>query len=47
MGGHFTGALAYADDITLLSPSMSRMRNMQLSLMSHLMAKKSVVVIQG
>ena len=25
MGGHFTGALAYADDITLLSPSMSGM----------------------
>ena len=23
MGGHFTGTLAYADDITLLSPSMS------------------------
>ena len=26
MGGHFTGALAYADDITLLSPSMSGVR---------------------
>ena len=23
MGEHFTGSLAYADDITLLSPSMS------------------------
>ena len=23
MGGHFIGALAYVDDITLLSPSMS------------------------
>ena len=54
MGGHFTGALAYADDITLLSPSMPGLRtlvkfvrNMQLSLMSHLMAKQSVVVFQG
>ena len=28
MGGHFTGALAYADDITLLSPSMSGMRTL-------------------
>ena len=26
MGGHFTGALAYADDMTLLSPSMSGSR---------------------
>ena len=26
MGGHFTGALAYVDDITLLSPSMSGLR---------------------
>ena len=28
MGGHFTGALAYADDITLLSPSMSGLRTL-------------------
>ena len=28
MGGHFTGALAYADDIILLSPSMSGMRTL-------------------
>ena len=28
MGGHFTGALAYADDITLLSRSMSGMRTL-------------------
>ena len=28
MGGHFTGALAYTDDITLLSPSMSGMRTL-------------------
>ena len=27
-GGHFTGALAYADDITLLSPSMSGLRTL-------------------
>ena len=28
MGGHFTGALAYADDITLLTQSMSGMRTL-------------------
>ena len=28
MGGHFTGALAYADDIILLSPSMSGLRTL-------------------
>ena len=28
MGGHFTGALAYADDITLQSPSMSGLRTL-------------------
>ena len=28
MGGHFTGALAYADDITLLSPSMYGLRTL-------------------
>ena len=28
MGGHFTGALAYADNITLLSPSMSGLRTL-------------------
>ena len=28
MGGQFTGALAYADDITLLSPSMSGLRTL-------------------
>ena len=28
MGGHFTGALAYTDDITLLSPSMSGLRTL-------------------
>ena len=28
MGGHFTGALTYADDITLLSPNMSGMRTL-------------------
>ena len=28
MGGHFTRALAYADDITLLSPSMSGLRTL-------------------
>ena len=28
MGGHFTGALAYADDIALLSPSMSGLRTL-------------------
>ena len=28
MGGHFTGALAYADDITLLTPSMSGLRTL-------------------
>ena len=28
MSGHFTGALAYADDITLLSPSMSELRTL-------------------
>ena len=28
MGGHFTGVLAYADDITLLSPSMSGIRTL-------------------
>ena len=28
MGEHFTGALAYADDITLLSPSMSGLRTL-------------------
>ena len=54
MGGHFTGALAYSDNIRLLSPSMSGLRtlikfvrNMQLSLMSHFMVKKSVGVFQG
>ena len=26
IGGHYTGTLAYADDITLLSPSMSWLR---------------------
>ena len=28
LGGHFTGALLYADDITLLSPSMSGKRTL-------------------
>ena len=28
MGGHYTGALAYANNITLLSPSMSGMRTL-------------------
>ena len=28
MGRYFTGALAYADDITLLSPSMSGLRTL-------------------
>ena len=28
MGGHFTGALAYVDDITLLSPSMFGLRSL-------------------
>ena len=28
IGGHFTGALAYADDIILLSPSMSGLRTL-------------------
>ena len=28
MGGHFTGALPYADDITLLSPSTSELRTL-------------------
>ena len=30
MGGHFTGALAYADDITLLSPSMPGLGTLSL-----------------
>ena len=54
IGRHFTGALAYADNITLLSPSMSGMRtlsnvviNMQLSLMSHLMAKSPLLFFRG
>ena len=54
MGRHFTGALAYVDDITLLSPSMSGLRTLskvceeyELSLMLHLMANKSVSVFQG
>ena len=29
MSEHFTGALAYADDITLLSPSMSAFRTLK------------------
>ena len=28
MGGHYGGALAYADDITLISPSMTGLRKM-------------------
>ena len=28
MGGHYAGALAYADDITLKSPSMTGLRKM-------------------
>ena len=28
MGGHFTGALAYADNITLLSPNMMGLRTL-------------------
>ena len=28
MGGHYAGALAYADDITLISPSMTVLRKM-------------------
>ena len=28
IGGHFTGVLAYADDITLLSPSISGLRTL-------------------
>ena len=28
MGGHYAGALAYADDITLMSPSMTGLRKM-------------------
>ena len=28
MGGHFSGAMAYADDITLLSPSMYGLRTL-------------------
>ena len=46
MGGHFTGALPYADDITLLSPSMFGLKTLSnvcgehATEMSHLMAKK-------
>ena len=28
MGGHYAGALAYADDITLILPSMTGLRKM-------------------
>ena len=28
MGGHYAGAFAYADDITLISPSMTGLRKM-------------------
>ena len=41
MSGHFTGALAYTDDITAISEYVKFVRNMQLSLMLHLMAKGS------
>ena len=54
MGGHFTGALAYADDITLLYPSMSGLRTLSkvceeyaMSLMSHLMANKVSCCFSG
>ena len=54
MGGHFTGALAYADDITLLSPSMSWMRTLSKVCVEYTTefditfnGKKRSVVFQG
>ena len=53
-GEHFTGVLAYADDITLLSPSMSVLRTLSKVGEEYatefdvtFMAKKAVVVFQG
>ena len=50
MGEHFTGALAYADDITLLSPSMSLSKvceDYATEFDVTFNGKKSVVVFQG
>ena len=55
MGGHFTGALAYVDNSTLLSPSMSGMRTLSKVCEEYATEfdvtfngkKKSVVVFQG
>ena len=54
MGGHFTGALAYADDITLISPSMSGLRTLTKVCEEYATGfevtfngKMSVVVFQG
>ena len=54
MGGHFTGALAYADYITLLSLSMSGLRTLRKVCEEYATefdvtfnGKQSVVVFQG
>ena len=54
MVGHLTGALAYADDITLLSPSMSGLRTLYKVCEEYATefdvtfnGKKTVVVFQG
>ena len=55
MGGHFTGALVYVDDITLLSPSMSGLRTLSTVCEEYATEfdvtfngkKRSVVVFQG
>ena len=54
MAGHFTVALAYADDITLLSSSMSGLRTLSNACEEYATefdvtfnGKKSVVVFQG
>ena len=54
MGKHFTGALAYVDDITLQSPSMSVLRALPKVCEEYATefdvtfnGKKSAVVFQG
>ena len=45
MGGHYAGALAYADDIALISPSMTDLRKMSSICKQY--ASESDVLLNG
>ena len=50
MGGYFTGALAYPDDITLLPPSISGLKTLSKvceEYATEFNGKNSVAVFQG